>query len=74
MTPHLIPPPLPEWKFKTFGPAGEPYEIIRYTRQLASGHWMVEVRLVSSGELAEYELTALTDDPAASKEDSNSSL
>ncbi len=46
-----------------FGATGERYEIVRHTRQLANGDWMIEVRLLNSGELAEYPWTAISDDP-----------
>ena len=63
MTTPTQPPPLPLKRVKTFGTTGEQYKIVRYTRQLANGDWMVEVSLLESGELAEYPWTDISDDP-----------
>ena len=60
-----VPPPLPVGKIKSFGPVGEQYEVLRALRQLADGDWMVEIRLVATGERAEYRLQRVLDDPEA---------
>jgi hypothetical protein len=61
----VAPPPVPVGKIKSFGPSGPKYEVGEPLRQLDDGDWMVRVTLVESGELAEYRLTRLTDDPEA---------
>lgn len=52
-------------KIKTFGPFGPSYEIIEPVRQLEDGDWILKVRLVESGEEAEYRYTHVLDDPKA---------
>lgn len=52
-------------KVKTFGPIGPAYEVIKPLRQLDDGDWMLKVRLVASGEEAEYRYTHVLDDPKA---------
>jgi len=54
-----------EGKIKTFGPAGPPYEVGRPLRQLDNGDWLFEVTMVESGELAEYRLARVVNDPDA---------
>lgn len=61
----LIPPELPLGTIKSFGVIGEQYEIVRPLRQLADGDWMFEIKLVKTGESAEYRMTHINDDPVA---------
>ncbi len=51
--------------FKTFGPFGPAYQIVEPIRQLADGDWLVRVRLLESGEDAEYCYKHLIEDPKA---------
>ena len=48
---------------KSFGPIGEPYEVVRALRPLDDGDWMYEIQLVKTGETAEYCMTSINDDP-----------
>lgn len=52
-------------KIKTFGPFGPACEIIAPVRQLEDGDWIVNVRLMATGEEAEYRYTHVLDDPKA---------
>ena len=58
-------PAVPIGKIKSFGPFGPQYEVGRALRQLDDGDWMIEVKMVQSGETAEYRLTHLTNDSEA---------
>ena len=58
-------PVIPIGKIKSFGPFGPQYEVGRALRQLDDGDWMIEVKMVQSGETAEYRLTHLTKDSEA---------
>jgi hypothetical protein len=50
---------------KSFGAFGPKYEVGKPLRQLDDGDWMVEVKMVETGESAEYRLTHVYDDPEA---------
>ena len=58
-------PVIPIGKIKSFGPFGPQYEVGPALRQLDDGEWMIEVKMVQSGERAEYRLTHLTKDSEA---------
>ena len=58
-------PVIPIGTIKSFGPFGPQYEVGRALRQLDDGDWMIEVKMVQSGEKAEYRLTHLTKDSEA---------
>ena len=58
-------PPVPTGKIKSFGAFGPKYEVGLPLRQLDDGDWMVEVKMVETGESAEYRLTHVYDDPEA---------
>jgi hypothetical protein len=60
-----IPPYVPTGAIKTFGPVGEMYEVGEALRPLADGDWMVSITLVKTGEVTEYRLTHVMDDPEA---------
>jgi hypothetical protein len=62
----LAPPSIPVGKIKSFGALGPKYEVGNATRPLQGGDWMVEIKLVETGETAEYSLAHLMDDPEAS--------
>ena len=57
--------PIPEGKIKTFGPFGEEYQVGRAIRQTEDGDWLVEVKMIKTGEAAEYRLKHIQDDPEA---------
>jgi hypothetical protein len=54
---------VPIGKIKSFGPFGPKYDVGRPLRQLEDADWMVEIKMVESGETAEYRLTRILDDP-----------
>uniref|UniRef100_E6QSA2 Uncharacterized protein n=1 Tax=mine drainage metagenome TaxID=410659 RepID=E6QSA2_9ZZZZ len=58
-------PSVPTGKIKSFGAFGPKYEVGKPLRQLDDGDWMVEVKMVETGESAEYRLTHVCDDPEA---------
>lgn len=58
-------PPVPIGRINTIGPLGPIYEVGRPLRQLADGDWMVEITLIETGEVTEYHLSAINDDPEA---------
>ena len=59
----VVPPPVPLGKIKSFGAFSPKYEVGPLLRQLADGDWMVQVKIVETGEVAEYRWTHLLDDP-----------
>jgi hypothetical protein len=59
------PPPIPVGKIKSFGAFGPKYEVGHALRPLEDGDWLVEIKMVETGEKAEYKLTRLLDDPEA---------
>jgi hypothetical protein len=62
--PELIAPPaIPVGTIKSFGPFGPKYEVGRALRPLEGGDWLVEIKIVETGETTEYRLTRLLDDP-----------
>ncbi|MHB1654969.1 MAG: DUF5397 domain-containing protein [Burkholderiales bacterium] len=58
-------PPVPTGKIKSFGAFGPKYAVGQALRQLDDGDWMVEIKMVETGESAEYRLTHVFDDPEA---------
>lgn len=52
-------------KVRTFGPFGPAYEILAPLRQLEDGDWIIKLRLVATGEEAEYRYSHALDDPKA---------
>jgi len=56
---------LPVGAIKTFGPVGPAYEVLRPICQLKDGDWMMAIRVLASGEEAEYKLTDILEDPEA---------
>ena len=61
----ISPPSVPVGKIKSFGAFGPKYEVGRPLRQSEDGDWMVEVKMVETGESSEYRLSRLLDDPEA---------
>lgn len=61
----VSPPSVPVGKIKSFGAFGPKYEVGQPLRQSEDGDWMVEVKMVETGELSEYRLSRLLDDPEA---------
>jgi hypothetical protein len=61
----VSPPSVPVGKIKSFGAFGPKYEVGQPLRQLEDGDWMVEVKMVETGECSEYRLSRLLDDPEA---------
>jgi hypothetical protein len=59
------PPAIPTGQIRSFGAIGPKYEVCKALYPLQNGDWMVKIRLVESGEEAEYRYTHLLDDPEA---------
>jgi hypothetical protein len=49
--------------WRRFGPVGPVYEIIGTGGELSDGDVMMKVRVLESGEEADYRLTHILDDP-----------
>lgn len=62
---HRISATLPTGQVKSFGQEGIYYQVKRFIRQLDDGDWLVEIELIESGELAEYRLSRIKNDPKA---------
>lgn len=58
-------PSVPVGTIKSFGAFGPKYEVGKPVRQLQDGDWLIEVKMVDTGETAEYSLSHLADDPEA---------
>jgi len=50
---------------KTFGEFGEPYEVLGISRPSADGDTLMRIRLVKTGEEAEYSFLHMLDDSEA---------
>jgi hypothetical protein len=61
----IMPPPIPVGRIMSFGAFGPKYEVGHALRQLEDGDWLVEVKMVETGETAEYRMTRIFDDPEA---------
>jgi hypothetical protein len=61
----IAPPTIPVGKIKSFGAFGPKYEVGHAIRPVDGGDWLVEIKIVETGETAEYRLTHLLDDPEA---------
>jgi hypothetical protein len=59
------PPPIPVGKIKSFGALGSKYEVGPALRQLDNGEWMIEVKMIETGETSEYRMTRMMNDPEA---------
>lgn len=63
--PMTIPPSIPTGSIRSFGEVGPKYEVLGASHPLDDGDWMVKIRLLETGEEAEYRRTHLLDDPEA---------
>lgn len=61
----VAPPLVPVGQIKSFGPFGLKYEVGQALRQLSDGDWMIEVKIVETGEMTEYRWTRMSEDPEA---------
>jgi hypothetical protein len=50
---------------KSFGEIGDPYEVLGVSRPGADGDWLMKIRMVKTGEEAEYSYRHILDDPKA---------
>ena len=50
---------------KTFGPIGPAYQIVEPLEQLKDGDWILKIKLLETGENAEYRYTHALEDPKA---------
>lgn len=57
-------PYVPVGAYKSFG-IGPVYQVGQPLRQLDDGDWMTEITLVETGEVTEYPLSMLLQDPDA---------
>lgn len=62
-TPHFLQPQSLIGTWRRFGITGPVYEIIGIGEELADGDHMMRVRLVETGEEADYRFTNILDDP-----------
>ncbi len=58
-------PVVPVGRIKNFGPFGPKYEVREPIRPIGDGDWLIAIRLVETGELTEYRLSRLLQDPEA---------
>lgn len=56
---------IPKGQINTFGEIGPPYKIGEPLKQLENGDWLVEVTLIETGEITEYSLSHIINDPKA---------
>jgi hypothetical protein len=56
---------IPKGIIKTIGQLGPIYEVGEPIEQLENGDWLVEITLVESGEITEYNLSDIKNDPEA---------
>ena len=59
------PPAVPLGKIKSFGELGPKYEVGKPIRPLEDGDWMIQIKLVETGEETEYRHSHLLVDPEA---------
>jgi hypothetical protein len=60
-----VPPVIPVGKIKSSGASSPKYEVGHALLQLEDGDWLVEIKMVETGEKSEYRLTRILDDPDA---------
>lgn len=58
-------PLIPMGKIKSFGVSGPKYEVGHLLLQLEDGDWLIEIKLLDTGERSEYRLSHILDDPEA---------
>jgi hypothetical protein len=56
---------VPQGTIKSFGAFGPKYEVCEQLRPLADGDWMIQIKLLDSGEAIEYRRSHLLNDPQA---------
>jgi hypothetical protein len=56
---------VPTGRIKSSGIFGRRYQVGQALLQLEDGDWLVEVKMVDTGEKAEYRLSSILDDPEA---------
>jgi len=52
-------------KINTIGEFGPIYQVGQPIRRLESGDWLMEITLIESGEVTEYPLSSIEEDPEA---------
>ncbi len=63
--PISTPPNIPTGSIRSFGKVGPTYEVLSASYPLDDGDWMIKIRLLETGEEAEYRRTHLLNDPEA---------
>jgi hypothetical protein len=58
-------PDVPVGEVRSFGTVSPRHEIGAPLRQLNDGDWLVKVTMIETGEVAEYRLSQMVDDPTA---------
>ncbi|MFM2344717.1 MAG: hypothetical protein RLZZ210_1328 [Pseudomonadota bacterium] len=56
---------IPKGQINTFGEIGPPYKIGEPIKKLDNGDWLVEITLIQTGEITEYSLSHILNDPKA---------
>jgi len=70
---NTLAPPLPSktslvstlGKINTIGEFGPIYQVGQPLRRLEDGDWLMEITLIESGEVTEYPLSSIKEDPEA---------
>jgi hypothetical protein len=65
MQPVLAPPSIPTGNIKSFGALGPKYQVGRLLHPMQDGDWMVEVKMLETGETTQYRWSRLREDPEA---------
>ncbi len=63
--PIYDPPAVPLGKIKRFGLFGPKYEVCQVLHPVDDGDWLLAIKLIESGETAEYRYSHMVDDPEA---------
>lgn len=61
----VMPPAIPTNTFRSLGPVGPTYQVLGASYPLDNGDWMIKIRLIETGEEAEYRYTHMLKDPEA---------
>jgi len=63
--PNNPPPMVPIGRYKQVGESGPVYQVGEPLRQLPNGAWKIRITLVATGEVTEYRLSSMLNDPDA---------
>ena len=65
LIPNVAAPDQLAGSFHTFGPTGPAYQVRKAVRALAGGDWLMEIEVLTSGEVLEYKASEIDRDPLA---------